>query len=244
MNPMAQSGAQAVGSQPLPYRQAPGPDHQGRSQDPGHDLGLEADIQSSHAANFSESLSSMSESDRYGLDGLLHMIRNEGSDVGAIAIGQDLTALGLDLSQPDHRPLYQTFASPFAEPGSRPIEPEFYIPPCYNVHNVRPFHEQVASFADDTLFFIFYSSPRDIMQELAAVELTNRMWRYHKELKQWLTKDEGSEPVRISSTEERGCYIIFDTVTWQRTRREFVLRYEDLEGRLVSITGPAAHQAS
>ena len=192
MNPMAQNGAQAVGRQPLPYRQAPGLDHQGRSQDPGHELGLEAEIQSSHAAHVSESLSSMSESDRYGLDGLLHMIRNEGSDVGAIAIGQDLTALGLDLSQPEyaplstgsavpsadarsdqhsHRPLYQTFASPFAEPGSRPIEPEFYIPPCYSVQNVRPFHEQVASFADDTLFFIFYSSPRDIMQELAAVEL-------------------------------------------------------------------------
>ncbi len=46
-----------------------------------------------------ESLSSMSELDRYGLAGLLHMIRNENSDMGALAVGQDLTTLGLDLNQ-------------------------------------------------------------------------------------------------------------------------------------------------
>ena len=196
----------------------------------------------------------------------------------------------VDLVETNHctssnRPIYQTFASPFAENETRPVEPEFYIPPCYIVHNVRPVHEQVTSFSDETLFYIFYSMPRDIMQELAAVELcvstlqrapfdafitlltkhtrTNRMWRYHKIIKQWLTKDSNVEPVRVSSTEERGFYIFFDTTTWQRQRvsldlssslllltisktpfnlwpqREFLLRYEDLEGRLVSITGPA-----
>ena len=49
-----------------------------------------------------EILSSMSELDRYGLAGLLHVIRSEGSDLGSLAIGQDLTALGLDLNQPEY----------------------------------------------------------------------------------------------------------------------------------------------
>lgn len=153
-------------------------------------LGLEGDAsESPHTTKPPESLASMSELDRYGLAGLLHMIRNEGSDIGTLAIGQDLTALGLDLNQPEYeqsssiwlrmtdrgiysnRPLYQSFASPFAEMGSRPIEPDYYIPPCYNVQNVRPIHEQIPSFSDETLFYMFYAMPRDILQELAAVEL-------------------------------------------------------------------------
>ena len=32
----------------------------------------------------------------------------------------------------------------------------------------------------ETLFYIFYSMPRDAMQAAAAVELYNRKWRYHK----------------------------------------------------------------
>lgn len=44
------------------------------------------------------------------------------------------------------------------------------------------------------------------------------MWRYHKELKLWLTKDAAFEPVRVSASEERGYYIFFDTASWQRQR--------------------------
>lgn len=53
-------------------------------------------------AQAAETLASMSELDRFGLTGLLHMIRSEGSDIGSLAIGQDLTALGLDLNQPEY----------------------------------------------------------------------------------------------------------------------------------------------
>jgi hypothetical protein len=33
-----------------------------------------------------------------------------------------------------------------------------------------------------------------------------------------LTKDDDSQPVRISQTEERGFYIFFDPETWRRER--------------------------
>ncbi|KAI9783163.1 MAG: hypothetical protein M1816_001485 [Peltula sp. TS41687] len=203
-------------------------------------LGLENDLlESPHSTKPLETLASMSPLDRYGLAGLLHMIRSENSDIGTLTVGQDLTALGLDLNQPDNRPLYQSFASPFAEmgAGSRLMEPDFYTPACYNVVNIRPLTERIPGFSDETLFYIFYSMPRDILQELAAVELTNRMWRYHKHLKVWLTKDNNFEPVRVSATEERGLYIFFDINSWQRQRRELVLRYDDLEDRIVSIAG-------
>ncbi|KAI9798766.1 MAG: hypothetical protein M1833_004596 [Piccolia ochrophora] len=181
-----------------------------------------------------DTLSSMSEIDRFGLAGLLHMIRNEGSDVGSLAIGQELTALGLDLNQPEA--LYTTFASPFAAPGSRSVEPDFAVPTCYTVQNIHPLPSKVSSFSDETLFYIFYSMPRDVMQEIVAVELSNRNWRYHKELKQWLTKDAQYEPVQVNDMEERGYYVFFDPHLWQRQRREFLLRYDHLDSRNIQPT--------
>jgi CCR4-NOT transcription complex subunit 2 len=44
----------------------------------------------------------MNEVDRYGLAGLMAMIRNEGPDLAGLANGQDLTTLGLDLNQPEY----------------------------------------------------------------------------------------------------------------------------------------------
>lgn len=47
-------------------------------------------------------LAEMSESERYGLPGLLSMIPLESPDYSSLAMGQDLTVLGLDLSRPEY----------------------------------------------------------------------------------------------------------------------------------------------
>lgn len=41
----------------------------------------------------------MSDVDKYGIAGLLRIVRNESADVASLAVGQDLTVLGLDLNQ-------------------------------------------------------------------------------------------------------------------------------------------------
>ncbi len=87
------------------------------------------------------------------------------------------------------------------------------------------------SFSDETLFYIFYSMPRDIMQEMAAQELTNRNWRWHKEFRLWLTKEPGSELLMRTEHYERGVYIFFDPANWERVKREFTLSYDALDGR-------------
>lgn len=46
-------------------------------------------------------LAEMTDSERYGLPGLLSMIPMESSDYSSLAMGQDLTILGLDLSRPE-----------------------------------------------------------------------------------------------------------------------------------------------
>ena len=63
------------------------------------------------SANFGESqriglgvgsLAGMSESDRFGLNGLTEMIKGDHQDMAMLALGTDLTQLGLDLSQPEY----------------------------------------------------------------------------------------------------------------------------------------------
>ncbi|GAA5867055.1 hypothetical protein JCM1840_001469 [Sporobolomyces johnsonii] len=172
-----------------------------------------------------------SPADRFGLLGLLHIIKTADPDVGMLALGNDLTNLGLDLGAPDH--LYSSFITPWSDSKAASmlnIEPEFHLPSCYNVQP-PPANTKIGNFSDETLFFIFYSQPRDAMQEMAAHELYKHNWRYHKELRLWLTKEAGTEPTQKTATYERGSYIFFDPVLWERVRREFVLIFGDLEAR-------------
>ena len=50
--------------------------------------------------------------------------------------------------------------------------PDFILPECYTVDNVHRVREKIPGFSDETLFFIFYTQVRDIMQEHAATELS------------------------------------------------------------------------
>lgn len=148
-----------------------------------------------------------SPADRYGLLGLLHLIKASDPDRALLALGSDLTTLGLDLGASDS--LYSNFITPWtggSDPQSLLIEPEFHLPACYNVQP-PPAQGKIGNFSDETLFFIFYSQPRDSMQEMAAMELYKHNWRYHKELRLWLTKEAGTEPTQKTPTFERGSYM-------------------------------------
>ncbi|KAJ5408146.1 hypothetical protein N7509_002029 [Penicillium cosmopolitanum] len=153
-------------------------------------------------------LAQMSELDRFGLAGLLRMIHSESPDVASLAVGQDLMTLGLDLNQPES--LHTSFASPFVSSMSAvPLEQDFSLPSCYNY-------------------------AQDIVQELVAEELMGRKWRYHKLERCWLTRDETYPgPMDVErGVSERGVYLLWDPASWKKIRREFILRYEDLDNRL------------
>ncbi|GAA6031279.1 hypothetical protein JCM8097_005581 [Rhodosporidiobolus ruineniae] len=172
-----------------------------------------------------------SPADRFGLLGLLHTIKTSDPDLSMLALGNDLTNLGLDLGATDN--LYSTFITPWSDSKAAAllnIEPEYHLPSCYNVQP-PPANTKIGNFSDETLFFIFYSQPRDAMQEMAAHELYKHNWRYHKELRLWLTKEAGTEPIQKTATFERGSYIFFDPVLWERVRKEFILHFESLETR-------------
>ncbi|KIJ17854.1 hypothetical protein PAXINDRAFT_111491 [Paxillus involutus ATCC 200175] len=176
----------------------------------------------------------ISAADRWGLLGLLAMIKNAGVDAdgGLSSVGTDLGAVGLDMSFEGN--LYSTFITPWADQSAaRSVEPDFHLPSCYNVQPPPPGPSKAGAFSDETLFYMFYSSPRDALQEIAAQELWNRNWRYHKDLRIWITKESGSAPSTKIPGGEAGAYTWWDPESWGKDRKEMTVRYTDLEEKTV-----------
>jgi hypothetical protein len=82
-------------------------------------------------------------------------------------------------------------------------------------------------------------SCNDVFKSVGALLLIlydryNRNWRYHKDMRLWLTKDPSNEIVTKNATFERGTYVFFDIVHWERVRKECVIWYEQIEERVPS----------
>jgi hypothetical protein len=95
----------------------------------------------------------------------------------------------------------------------------------------------------ETLFYIFYSMPADVLQLAAAQELYNRDWRFHKEKKLWFTRAPGVEPTIKTATYEKGAYLVFDPEKWTKERKDdFILVYDQLEEKTSVQTGDQGGQ--
>ncbi|KAK9807318.1 hypothetical protein WJX73_001354 [Symbiochloris irregularis] len=165
----------------------------------------------------------------YGLLGLLTVISMSDADVTTLALGTDLTTLGLHLNGVE--PVYDTFASPWAEYPIKP-DPDFKVPPYYRHKPPRLHLGYLSKFTQETLFYVFYSMPGDEAQILAADELSHRGWWFHKEHKVWLKRampnEPGHKPAPDRST--ASAYWIFDPTTWETVRKENIqVLLSDLE---------------
>ena len=129
--------------------------------------------------------------ERYGLTGLLSVIRMTDQDLNTLALGTDLTTLGLNLNSSEV--LYATFAAPCLDVPTR-SEPDFVLPFCYYMQPPALKTSHLAKFTLETLFYIFYNMPKDTLQVYAAKELYKREWRYHKELKLWFSRAAANTP--------------------------------------------------
>lgn len=160
------------------------------------------------------------DSKKFGLNGFIQ-------NLTPLQRGIDPNMLGVDLMS--KKKLLNTFSSPWIETSRSDVEPIFTIPSSFKGIEMKvPLEQRIQSFNDQTLFFIFYSKPRDSIQELAARELQERNWKYHKELQVWLTKDPNSEPRQLSPMAEEGCYIFFDPMNWDYVTKSLTLYYNSL----------------
>ncbi|KZC07316.1 PREDICTED: CCR4-NOT transcription complex subunit 2 [Dufourea novaeangliae] len=172
--------------------------------------------------------------DQFGMIGLLTFIRAAETDPNlvSLALGQDLTALGLNLNSPEN--LYQNFGGPWAETPCRPQDIDFHVPPEYLIN--AAIRDKLAPvklnrYKEDLLFYMFYTNVGDVLQLAAAAELYSREWRYHMEEKVWITQAPGLGHVEKTSTYERGTYYYFDAQSWRKVAKEFRLDYTKLESR-------------
>ncbi|KAL2547508.1 putative NOT transcription complex subunit VIP2 [Forsythia ovata] len=170
--------------------------------------------------------------DRFGMLGLLSVIKMTNPGLTSLALGIDLTSLGLNLNSSET--IHKKFASPWSDEPARG-EPEYSVPECYYAKQPPPLKQSYfARFRPETLFYMFYSMPKDEAQLFAANELYARGWFYHKDLRLWFTRVKDMEPLVKTNTYERGCYHFFDPNTWQTTRKDnFVLIYEMVEKRSI-----------
>uniref|UniRef100_A0A182VS32 NOT2/NOT3/NOT5 C-terminal domain-containing protein n=1 Tax=Anopheles minimus TaxID=112268 RepID=A0A182VS32_9DIPT len=161
---------------------------------------------------------------QFGMVGLLTFLRAAETDPNLVtlAMGQDLMALGLNLTAVEN--LYPCFGGPFADAPARPQDIDYPVPPEYLINmSIRDKLSKLTlqKYKDDLLFYLFYTNVGDMMQLAAAAELHSRDWRYHTEEKVWITRVPGMTPYEKNGTTERGTYYYFDAQTWRRVPKEF-----------------------
>ncbi|KAG2178732.1 hypothetical protein INT44_001885 [Umbelopsis vinacea] len=162
----------------------------------------------------------------YGLRGLLAITADDSpSDLLVMTVGCDPSSLGLDLDSTSL--LSEQFYSPWADFAHNPT-PD--LPAHYKtlpVPSPNLIVQQMSTFSNESLFYMFYSLPGDMMQNAAAMELYQRNWRYHTELFAWLTLKSGLAPPDTSS-DYVPC-IIFDPSTWTYVSQNLIIGSNALE---------------
>ncbi|XP_027925757.1 probable NOT transcription complex subunit VIP2 isoform X7 [Vigna unguiculata] len=174
--------------------------------------------------------SAQSSQDPFGALGLFSVVHISDPDLKYLAHGIDLTTLGLNLNSSEN--LYKTFRSPWSDEPAKG-DPEFSVLQCYYAKQPPALHQgYFLKFSVETLFYIFYSMPKDEAQLYAANELYKRGWFYHKEHRFWFIRVANMEPLVKTNTYERGSYHCFDPNTFETVRKDnFVLHYELVEKR-------------
>ena len=68
----------------------------------------------------------------------------------------------------------------------------------------------------------------------------NRNWRYHKEMRLWITKETGTPSSQKVPGGEQGTYTYWDPENWEKARKEMTVVYSDLEEKSQPVFGPGA----
>jgi CCR4-NOT transcription complex subunit 2 len=82
----------------------------------------------------------------------------------------------------------------------------------------------------ETLFYIFYQMPKDILQACSAQELYRRDWRYHGELKIWLKPHRNPNEVGLMAQQQQPQFIYFDAKSWEHK----ILNVSQIRGNLLA----------
>lgn len=82
-----------------------------------------------------KSMQAQAAPDPFGMLGLLSVIRMSDPDLTSLALGIDLTTLGLNLNSTEN--LHKAFGSPWSDEPAKG-DPEFTVPQCYYAKQPPP----------------------------------------------------------------------------------------------------------
>ncbi|CAJ0958700.1 unnamed protein product, partial [Mesorhabditis belari] len=167
--------------------------------------------------------------DQYGMAGLVTYLRAvDNPAIVALALGHDLTTLGLNLNAPD-RMLYSTFGGPWADYPCRTQDMDAKVPVEYltnaTIRDKLP-NIKLQKLGEDVLFYLFYNCPGEVYQVAAAVELYSRDWRFHKGECVWLTRSQYGGVKEQTGSYEKGSYNVFDPIQWRKIPKDMTLEYK------------------
>ncbi|KAM0001406.1 putative CCR4-NOT complex subunit/5 domain superfamily protein [Helianthus debilis subsp. tardiflorus] len=156
--------------------------------------------------------------DRFGLVGILSVIRMSDPDLTSLALGINLTTLGLNLNSSEN--LHRTFGSPWLdEPSKEP--PEFTVPQCYDAKQPPVLNQACQKMKPSCMLQMSCITEGGSTTESIDCGLCGRQtWS-----------------LLLRQTYERGSYVCFDPNTWETVRKEnFVVYYEMLEKKPLTET--------
>ena len=143
------------------------------------------------------------------------------------------------------------FGGPFSDSPCRPQDLDWIVPKEYET-NSRILEKlqklDLNLYQEDTIFMLYYTHPRDILQIFTIQKLYNGGWRYHKQLKRWLKRhDDQKETIYDQQggiEGESAQFTVFNPETWTRDLMFLKLYYSDLEGQDIAHTGNTRPQNS
>lgn len=202
----------------------------------------------------------MSVHDRFGLLGLLNVIRMTDPDLNTLALGTDLTSLGLNPNSPEYACSHLLSLTIKQLPICYvrfPLRRRPYTSHAWIFHSTMLLHavtnaarsheNSVVFWGNIVLYFLLHATwPITscccawAVRELRTARSNllrsyKRDWRYHKTLKRWFTRIQGADYEKYP-TYELGSYFYFEIKVWTKLRKDnFTLVYEDLEEKPPTI---------
>lgn len=110
--------------------------------------------------------------------------------------------------------------------SDHPTQPELKVnvPLSYKIPRMQMKTGHLEGFQPETLLYIFYSLPHDILQAYAAQELYRKGWRYQKDLRLWFRQGSSASSGNGSSSataadgsadDASSQPTYFDVTTWE-----------------------------
>ena len=126
------------------------------------------------------------ESKEFGVRGILTLQKNLTDDKSLLAKGKDLSVIEQNKVNIDSMSSYFSGPQQDQEIGASEF-PEFTLPPSYFISKPILKAKMIRSYQVETLFYVFYNMPGELVQSCVADELYKRNWVYDPKKQTWFT---------------------------------------------------------